>query len=58
MKYTLLEEITTTHNRKRVTITKGSVITQISYSGPVVIAEYKDIRFSVRLEKLKLHETK
>lgn len=51
---TLLEDVNAWHNKKRVLIPKGSNVVKISYSEPVYIVEFQEIRFPIHESKVKL----
>lgn len=51
---TLLEDVNAWHNKKRVLISKGSKVVKISYSEPVLIVEFQEIRFPIHESKVKL----
>jgi len=52
---TLLEDVNAWHNKKRVLIPKGSNVVKISYSEPVYIVEFQEIRFPIHESKVKLN---
>lgn len=51
---TLLEDVNAWHNKKRVLIPKCSNVVKISYSEPVYIVEFQEIRFPIHESKVKL----
>ena len=51
---TLLEDVNAWHNKKRVLVPKGSNVVKISYSEPVYIVEFQEIRFPIHESKVKL----
>jgi len=50
----LIEDVNAWHNKKRVLIPKGSKVVKISYSEPVYIVEFQEIRFPIHETKVKL----
>ena len=52
---TLLEDINAWHNKKIVLIPKGSKVNKISYSEPVYIVEFQEIRFPIHESKVKIN---
>ena len=58
MKLTLLEDINAWHNKKRVLVPKGANVVKISYSKPVYIVQFSEIKFSVHESKVKINDSK
>lgn len=54
----LTEDINAWHNKKRVLVPKGSNIVKISYSEPVYIVQFGEIKFSVHESKVKINDSK
>jgi len=55
MKLTLTEDINAWHNKKRVLVPKGAEVVKISYSEPVYIVQFNDIKFPVHESKVKIN---
>ena len=54
----LIEDVNAWHNKKRVLVPKGSIVEKISYSEPVYIVQFKNIKFPVHESKLKINDSK